>query len=77
MLSRLSGRPSRPCCRRGAHGEGCPPAPRGARLPRQKPRQTFPGLVLGSPGVGVYREAGALFICALFIYPLSKYLLSD
>lgn len=27
--------------------------------------------------VGVYRDAKALFICALFIYPLSKYLLSD
>lgn len=77
MLFRLSARLFQALLQERARGGGCPPAPRGARPPGQKLPQMFTGLVLGSPGVGVYRDAGALFICALFIYPLSKYLLSD
>lgn len=50
-----------------------------SRLPgRETGWQMFTELiVLGSPGAGDCKEAKRPFMCSLFIYSFSKYLLSD
>lgn len=64
---------------KGEDEEGCALLLGHPKLPgRETGRQMFTELVvLGSLGAGDCKEAKPPFMCSLFIYSFSKYLLSD